>query len=479
MRYKILGKQLSKIFILEAGCMLPPLAVSFFCGEHAAFGAFAVSFFAAAFLGSALFLLCRRADKPRLRESRAIIAVCWISAAIFGAFPFFLSGEIPVLLDAVFESISGFTTTAATVLSDAKIVAMPKSLLLWRSLSAWLGGIGFFSLLFVFAGGNTLLFQAENPDPFEDNATPRFRQNARLFFFIYLSFTLAEFILLLIAGIPVFDSLNIALCTMGTGGFSVQAGSLSAYGSLAEGITAVFMLLSGISLNVYAAMIIAPGIKHLLDDELKTYITMFLAGTLLITVSLWQNNTYPSLFTSLKESAFHTASFLSTTGFSGTQLHTWPAGAKIVIFLLIIAGASAGSAGGGIKSSRGLLLLRESKASLRRLARPNHVEIVTFNKQHVSRSTIHFVNTYLILYIILFGISFLLISLDNLDFFGAASVVIACMSNTGPAFALAGTVSYSELSALTKIILSVNMLMGRLEIYPMLLLFSAKVWRNI
>jgi trk system potassium uptake protein TrkH len=463
--------------------MLAAFAVSMFYGEAVMMKSLLMSAGITFLAGVILGLLSGRDMKIRLRESFVIIAVCWIAMSLMGALPFWLSGVMESFVDCVFESVSGFTTTAASVLVNTG--SAPKGLLFWRSLSLWVGGMGVLVLLTATAliswgEGGTQNLMAENPGPVPGKLVPKLKNNARIIYSVYIGLTALETILLSAGGMPLFDSVLTAMATAGTGGFTIHNASVAAYGSLyIETVITVFMFMCGVNFNIYFFLLVRAFADIRKNEELKVYIGIVLGASLLVALNLSAGGAYPSFFVSLRHSVFQVVSIMSTTGFLTADVALWPSLSRIILFFLMLIGACAGSSAGGLKIARVVLLFKEVKRALFRVIRPRAVTMVKLDGKAVDRYVLHAANAYIVAYFILFALSFIVISADNIDFEGSATVVAACMNNIGAGLGLTDTGKYALFSPLSKLVLMFDMLLGRLEIYPVLLLFSPRTWRHL
>ncbi|MDL2232785.1 TrkH family potassium uptake protein [Ruminococcaceae bacterium OttesenSCG-928-L11] len=486
MNHKILARYLGIVMQMEALLVLPSLLVACVYRETQMIQAFLLS----AGIMAAAGLFCRyvwgknAGRKVRIRESYVLIALGWLVIALMGALPFWFSRQIPSAIDCVFESISGFTTTAATVMTD--VATIPRSLLFWRSFCLWIGGMGVLILLTAteavsWGGGSGVTLNAENPGPVPGKLVPKLKDNARILYGIYAGLTVLELIFLLIGRMPFFDAVMTAMATAGTGGFTVNATSISAYNSpYIEAVVATFMLLCGINFNMHFFLLIRnfSGIRK--NEELKVYGIMLAVAGALVTGNLLGEGVYPSLSQALRHGVFQVISISTTTGFQTANFGSWPNFSRMILFVLMFVGACAGSSGGGLKVARLILLFKDAKRSVLKAVRPRSVSIVKLDGKAVSEELRGATSIYMVLYFLIYCGSFLVVSLDNLDFEGTASVVAACLNNVGAGFGIMGQAGgYSLLSPLSKGMLSLDMLMGRLEIYPLLMLFSRRTWQKI
>ncbi len=417
----------------------------------------------------------------RRKDGFAATALSWIVLSLAGALPLWMSGSIPSYVDAFFESVSGFTTTGATILTD--IEALDNCMLFWRSLSHFLGGMGvivFLLALIPKLGGNAgiNLMKAESTGPEVDKTMPKLRSYAMVLYAIYCGLTLIETILLLCGGMCFFDAVTTAMSTAGTGGFSSYNSSIGYFNSYyLQGVVSVFMLLFGVNFYVYI-LILTRKIKAIFKlEELWYYLGMIAFSTIIIAVNI--AHIYPSAFDSFHQSFFYVNSIMSSTGFAIDNTDKWPELSKAIICVVTCIGACAGSTGGGFKVSRVLILLKEVRKEFRLIVHPNTVQTVKLNGKRLSHEVTRNVSVYLIIYILFVLISTALIALDGFDFTTNLTSVLATVNNTGPGFSMVGSAgNYSQFSILSKIIFIFNMLAGRLELYPLLLIFVPTAWKK-
>lgn len=432
-------------------------------------------------LGSVL-LLAGKNYKPTYyaQEGFAATGISWIVMSLFGALPFRLTGEIPRYIDALFEIVSGFTTTGASILTDVE--ALSRCNLYWRSFSHWLGGMGVLVFLLAVvpaakknAGSGIHLMRAESPGPVVGKFTPHLQQTAKILYILYIALTVLCVVFLLIGGMPLFESLCTAFGTAGTGGFGVYNSSIGGYSSYIQGVVTVFMILFGVNFNIYFLLIMGQFKSVFKNGELRTYIGILLASMIMITVNIY--HIYGNVRESFHHAAFQVASIMTTTGFATVDFEQWPAFSKSILLILMFIGASAGSTGGGLKVSRVIILGKNIFKTISNVLRPKKMRIVKMDGERVSEATCNNVNAYLAVYCVILLVSFLIISIDGYSIGTNFSAVTACFNNIGPGFELVGaTGNYSHFSDLSKLVLLIDMLLGRLEIFPMLVLFSPDLW---
>ena len=415
------------------------------------------------------------------RDGCFIVAASWTALSVFGALPFYLSGYFETIWDSIFEITSGFTTTGATILTD--IEALPKCLLFWRSFSHWIGGMGV--LVFVLAIApladerSMHLLRAEVPGPAVGKLVPRIRETAKILYGVYSVLTLALILLLFLGGMPFFDSVCHAFGAAGTGGFSIKNIGIAHYDSAyIETLLGVFMLLFGINFNIYYFLLIRHVRETLKSEELKWYGAIVIFSTLAIALNVAA--LYPTFEESLRHAFFQVSSILTTTGYTTIDFaQQWPQFSQHLLILLMLIGACAGSTGGGLKISRLILLIKSFIQEIRRIISPRSVRMIRLDGQVVSNETLNSTRVYFISYIMILCVSTLLLSLDGFDFTTNLAAEIACFNNIGPGLGMVGpTGNYSAYSAFSKMLLSSNMLLGRLEIFPILIVFSRSAWRK-
>lgn len=482
MNLRLIVNYIGKILCVEAVLMLPAVIIAIVCGEMHALGAFGVTMAVTFLTGVLLTLIKVKQHSLFAREGFVIVSLSWIALSLFGALPFFLSDAIPSYLDSLFETVSGFTTTGASILTEVE--SLPYSLLYWRSFTHWVGGMGV--LVFMLAilpvsrgsGDSVRLMQAESPGPVVGKLVPTVRRTARILYSIYIALTVLMFILLLCGGMPVFDSIVNAFATAGTGGFGIKNASYAAYDSYyLQTVTAVFMLLFGVNFNIYHLVLLRDFRGILRNEELRLYLIVIVASTVLIAFNT--HDFYTTGFDSLHHAFFQVASIITTTGFATVDFAQWPLFSRVILVLLMLLGACAGSTGGGFKMERILILLKSVKNQIQKLIHPRAVRAVRVNSRAIDEKTISSVSSYLSIYLIISIVSVLILAIDNYSFETATSAVIACFNNIGPGLDAVGPMSnYSKMTVLSKTVLILDMLFGRLEIYPMLLLFVPSTWKK-
>lgn len=468
------------VLIVDAVAMQIGTITSLIYGEKEAWY-FVLTGVVSAILG----VLAIKVKKPKnmvlyQKAGFASTALSWILLSLVGCMPFWLSGEIPSFIDAFYETVSGITTTGATILNDVE--ALSKGMLMWRSFLHWLGGMGVIVFLLAIIpklGGqqNFFLMKAESPGPIIGKAVPRMRNYATMLYGIYITLTALEFILLLFGGLNVFEAINTSFSTAGTGGFGIYNSNAAAFDSYyVQTVIAVFMLLFGINFSVYLCLIARKFKQSLKFEELWIYLGIVAVSTAIIAFNI--SSIYKP-YDAFHQSFFYVSSIISTTGFGLTDVNKWPELSKTVIIILTFIGASAGSTGGGFKISRIILLFKEVRKEFSLLVHPRNVKLVKMDGKAVNHDIMRTTSMYLVLYIGVFAISFLLVSIDNMDFTTSFTAVAANLNNTGPGLGAVGPVgNYADFSILSKIVFIFDMLAGRLEIYPLLLLFAPSAWKK-
>lgn len=478
MNYRMISKILGRVMGVEAALMLGPIITAAVYGESAV--SFLLTMLIAGVLAVVLTLPKLKHTDIYAREGFVSVALSWLLMSLVGVLPFVFSGEIPSYVDAFFEIVSGFTTTGASIILNVE--EMSNSALLWRSLSHWIGGMGV--LVFIMAvlplseERSMHIMRAEVPGPQVGKLVPRIRHSSAITYLIYVALTVILIILLCLGGMPFFDSINHAMATAGTGGFSVKALSIGFYDSAyIDFVTATFMLLFGVNFSIYFLLLMKKFRPALRDSELHLYLGFAAFGT--ITIALNIMDSYDGFWHALRYSYFQVSSIMTTTGFATTDFNHWPAYSKAMLILLMFTGASAGSTGGGLKVSRIVILVRAAGEELGKMLNPRRTVSVRMSGHSVDATTIRCTLVFFAVYIGITFLSTLLISLDGFDLETNFSAVAACISNIGPGIGLVGPMgNYEMFSDFSKLLLSFDMLVGRLEIYPMLLLFLPSTWRR-
>lgn len=407
------------------------------------------------------------------KDGYVMVALSWIVLSVCGAVPIYLTGEIPSYIDALFEIVSGFTTTGSTIMNDVEILCHAS--IFWRLFTHWIGGMGilvFVLAILPLAGGYAInILKAESPGPNADRMVSSVSTTARYLYLIYGAITLIEMILLKISGLPFFDSLVLSFATAGTGGFGILNSSFGSYTSIQQIIATVFMLLFGVNFSIYYGILVGKAREMLKSEELKMYVAIIIGAIVLISLNIIHY--YTNIFEVLKHASFQVASIITTTGFSSTDFNEWPMFSKTILVTLMFIGAMAGSTGGGIKVSRIILLAKDVKNSVMTAINPRRVRVIKFESKRVDDETMTSVKSFLALYVGVFVVSLLIISLDDFSYQVNFTAVAATINNIGPGLDMIGPVgNFAAFSNLSKIILIFDMLAGRLELLPMIILFS-------
>ncbi len=483
MNYKMMGRFIGQVIAIETVFMLPALIISAWRGESGAVTGFLYTMLCMVILSALLLLTCRNA--PRIfgaREGLVCVALGWVSLSLLGCLPFYISGQIPRFMDAFFETVSGFTTTGSSILNNVE--ALSKGLLYWRSFSHWLGGMGVlvFLLAIVPAGGGDRgftmhLLRAESPGPDVGKLVPKMRQTATILYLIYIGLTVINVIFLLAGGMDFFESLCTAFGTAGTGGFGIRNDSIASHSPYIQNVCTVFMFLFGINFSCYYLLLLGQFKSIFKDEELRLYIGLAALTVVLIVLNI--RSMYDSLSETIRHAAFQVSSIMTTTGFATTDFDLWPSFSKGLLLMLMVVGACAGSTGGGLKCARVLLLFKSLRRNIRQVLNPRKVMVVRNNHKVVDEKVLANTNAYLAAYVIIIIVSFLLISLDGFSTGTNISAVLACFNNIGPGLEAVGpTCNFSAYSDFSKLVLILDMLAGRLEIFPILVLFSRNTWRK-
>ena len=478
MNYRMISYTLGWVLNFEAGLMLLPLICSLIYQE-ACTESFIISIFICLLFGFPLVLKRPKKLDMYSKEGFIIVALAWIVMSIFGCLPFLLSGAIPNVTDAFFETVSGFTTTGASILKEVE--SLPKGILFWRSFTHWIGGMGVLvflvAILPLSGGDNMYLMKAESPGPSVTKLVPRVKSTAKILYGLYAVLTLTLIVFLLAGKMPLFEAITTAFGTAGTGGFGIKNNSIAGYSSYIQIVVTVFMILFGVNFSIYYLILMKKFKDIFRSDEFKTYFIIIFTATALIAINSYSH--FDGISSAIKHSAFQVGSIITTTGFSTVDYNQWPEFSKTIIVLLTFIGASAGSTGGGIKISRILILLKTIKKELKIAAHPKTVHKVTLDGHPIEHEVMRSANVYMIAYIAIFVVVLLMISFDNFDFTTNFTAVATTINNVGPGLNKIGPVeNFSIFSPFSKLILSFTMLIGRLEVFPMLVLFAPSKWKR-
>ena len=480
------------LLLSEAAFMLLPLAAALIYGDST-IPSFLITIGILCISG---LLLVRFKPKDKTiyaRDGMIIVALGWIMLSLFGALPFFISGEIPNYLNALFETVSGFTTTGASILSDVE--ALSKSSLFWRSFTHWLGGMGV--LVFMMAvlplaggGGDLHLMKAESPGPSVGKLVPKSNKTARILYYIYIALTVACMIFLKLCGMSLFESITLSFGTAGTGGFGIVNDSFASYSPYCQTVVTVFMTLFGVNFNLYFLLIFKKFKDALKCEEVWVYLGIFTTAAIAIALNIY--NQFGSFSVALRHAAFQVSAVMTTTGFSTTDFNQWPEFSRTIMIMLMCVGACAGSTGGGFKISRVIILLKNAAKECRSLSHPRSVKVLKFEGSRVKDETIRSTSAYLVIYVFIFCISVVILSLDKTDMLTNITSTISALNNIGPnlgprlaegvqaGYGAGGPFSnYGTFSSLSKIVLIFDMLLGRLELFPIIVLLTpSKKLRN-
>ena len=480
MNKKMVIRILGVVMGLEAALLMVPFIVGIIYNEPST-----VHFLYASLICFVLYLSLSRIQVTKkviyAKEGFVITSLAWIFMSLLGALPLYSSGAIPSYIDAVFEIVSGFTTTGSSILTS--IEDLPHCMIFWRSFTHWIGGMGVlvFILSVVKLQGddhNMHLMRAESPGPIVGKLVPKIRNTASLLYGIYTFMTVLLIVLLAITGMPIFDAICNAFGTAGTGGFGILNAGIGQYNNVVwEVIITIFMFLFGVNFNMYFFLLMGDFKGMFKCEEVKWYVAITFTFITLITLNLWPF--YGNIFEALRHSSFQVSSIITTTGFASTDFNLWPQFSKTLLFILMFIGACAGSTGGGVKISRWMIIIKKLRNTITKVLHPRSVKIVTLEGKAVDDDVINEVFVFFLLFMLVFFVSFILVSLDGFDFESTISAVSACLGNVGPGFGMVGPLgNFSEFSNLSKIVLSLAMLFGRLEIFPMLITLTPKTYRR-
>ncbi len=478
MNYRIILYTLGWVLNIEAVCMLVPLAGAVAFGE-AYIPVYILCALICLAFGVPLTVKSPKNTGMYAREGLVTVSLSWIVISIFGALPFVITGYIPNFIDALFETVSGFTTTGATVLTD--IEALPKSLLLWRSFTHWIGGMGVLvflvAILPLCGGKNMHLLRAESTGPSVSKLVPKVGSSAKILYGIYTILTMLQVVLLVAGKMPFFEALTTAFGTAGTGGFAVKNSSIAEYSPYIQNVVSVFMIIFGIDFTVYYLILMRKFKEAFSSEEAKVYLGIIAVSTVVVAFNCY--GMYSSVGENLTHSLFQVSSIITTTGFTTKDFDKWPQLSTTILTMIMFVGACAGSTGGGMKVSRILILVKSMFKEIRDVVRPNSIHKIKFSGRTVESEVIKTVNGYAVAYAAVFAVSLLLVSLDNFNFTTNFTAVAATINNVGPGLAGVGPASnFAGYGTLSTLVLIFDMLVGRLEVFPMLVLLSAHTWRK-
>ena len=480
MNVSIIRRILGYVLILEAVMLILPCIVALIYGEDEVKSFLIVAAICLA-VGAAMGLKKPKDDLFYLKEGCVATGFSWIFLSLFGCLPFVISGVIPNFIDALFETVSGFTTTGASILSDVE--SLPKSMLFWRSFTHWIGGMGILVFLLAIVplsggtGSNINLMKAESPGPSVGKIRPKMRTTASYLYLMYISITVLEIILLVLGRMPLFDAVTTAFGTAGTGGFGIKNDSMGSYSPYIQWVVTVFMIAFGVNFNVYFLLIFGQFKRALSVDEIRWYFLLIFCSIGVLFAATF--NVYDNPSESLRHSAFQVASIITTTGFSTADFNMWHGASKTVLVMLMFVGACAGSTGGGIKVSRFVVAGKGVLREIRRYVHPKSIENMKMDGKPLDKSVIKATNIYLITFMFVFTLSTFLVSLEGHDLLTNFTSVAATMNNIGPGLELVGpTRNFSFFNPFTKLVFIFDMLAGRLELFPMLLIVNPVLWKD-
>ena len=478
MNYSIVFYIIGWILNLEAAFMSLGCITALIYGEKAGWS-FVVSILLCLVIGLPLTVRKPSSHIFYLRESFVSTALGWIALSCMGALPFLFSGVLHNPVDALFETVSGFTTTGSSIFTDVEV--LPRCILFWRSFTHWIGGMGVLVFLLILpplaVGGRMNLMKAESPGPSVSRLVPKVQATAKILYILYVIMTLVEIVLLLAGGMPLFDSLTITFGTAGTGGFGIKNDSCAGYTTYQQVVITIFMILFGVNFNFYFLLAVKKGRQALQSEEVRAYLLIILAAILLIAVNI--RGYFAHFGQAVQQSAFQVGSIITTTGYATTDFNLWPEFSRTILVMLMFVGACAGSTGGGIKVYRLLIMVKTVKKELRQLLHPRSIKKIQIDGKAVEHEVVRSTNVFLIVYLLIFIFSILLVSLDNKDLITNFTAVAATLNNIGPGLGDVGPLgNFSGFSNFSKLVMTFDMLAGRLELFPLLLLFMRSTWKK-
>ena len=478
MNYAMIAYVIGWILNCEGFLMLLPCLTAVIYQETAGFS------FAAAMALCFLFGVPLTVRKPKnmvfyTKEGFVSVSLSWIVLSVMGSLPFLFSGSITNPVDALFETVSGFTTTGASILSDVE--ALPRCILFWRSFTHWIGGMGvlvfILSLLPLTGGYHMNLMKAESPGPSVEKLVPKIQSTAKILYSIYVAMTILEVLLLLAGNMPLFDALTTTFATAGTGGFGLKNDSMASYSPYLQNVVTVFMILFGINFNFYFLLLMRKPKKAMKNEEVRCYLAIIAITISIITFNI--RGLYPSIMEAFQQAAFQVGSIITTTGFATTDFNTWPQVSRTILVMLMFVGACAGSTGGGIKVSRFVILLKTVNKELHLFLHPKGVRKISMDGKVVEHEVVRSINVFMTAYVLVFAFSILLVGFDNHDLITNFTAVAATLNNIGPGLELVGpSQNFGLFSDPAKCVLIFDMLAGRLELFPLLLLFVKDTWKR-
>ena len=478
MNYSMISYILGWIFNFEAAFMLLPGITAIIYRERDGL-AFLVTMIICLAIGIPLTRTKRKNRVFHAKEGAVTVALSWLVLSIAGALPFVISGSIPHPVDALFETVSGFTTTGASILSDVE--SLSHCILLWRSFTHWIGGMGvlvFILCLLPLTGGYHMnLMKAESPGPSVSKLVPKVQSTAKILYTIYILMTVVEMVFLLLGGMPLFDTLCLSFGTAGTGGFGIKNDSIASYSTYNQIVITVFMILFGVNFNAYYLLLSKKVMQAAKNEEVRYYLGII--GLAIVAIAVNTRGMFTSFGRAFQQAAFQVGSIITTTGYATTDFNVWPVFSKTILVILMFVGACAGSTGGGIKVSRLLILCKSARKELQLYLHPNAVKKIKMDEKAIPHEVVRATNMFLFVYIMIFVTSLLVISLDNLDMISNFTAITATLNNIGPGLSVVGPASnFSMMSYLSKTVLIFDMLAGRLELFPVLVLLSPGTWKR-
>lgn len=480
MSFGIVIRVLGNLLLVEAGLMIPPLLISLYNGESCT-TAFLFSIIITGAAGLIMMISSKYKKGMKAKEGLMIVALGWILASLFGSLPFIFSGSIPSFVEAFFETVSGFTTTGATIIDNVEI--LPKGILFWRSFTHWIGGMGILvftvALIPTLGVGGFKIFKIESPGPAPDRIVPKVRETAKVLYKTYFVITILQITFLLFGGMPLFDSAAHTFGTVGTGGFSIKNASIGAYDSTyIHVVIGFFMILAGVNFSLYYALFKGRWKEVLRDSELRLYLGVIFISMVLVAINI-NISVYQNVGLSLKKAFFQVVSIMTTTGFSTVDFNQWPMFSKFILFALMLIGGSAGSTAGGMKVIRVLVVLKLIKREISKMFHPRAVIPVKIGKKVIPDETVNSIFSFLGIYMIVFILGTILISLEGFGFKTSITAVASAISNIGPGLGMVGPAqTYSQFSSAGKLLLSFLMLLGRLEFFTIIALLAPTTWKK-
>ncbi|MCD8181414.1 MAG: TrkH family potassium uptake protein [Firmicutes bacterium] len=479
MNYRMIAYSVGRILVAVAATMTIPLVLSIYYGERNA-AAYLIPMLISLAIGALVSIKTPKNKSFFVREGFIIVALAWIGISLIGALPFYISGQIPKYVDCFFETVSGFTTTGSSILPNVENLS--KSLLFWRSFTHWLGGMGV--LVFTMAifsakdTRTTYMMKAEMPGPIVGKLVSKWQFSARILYLMYIALTVLEIIFLLFGGMPLFDSVVHAFGTAGTGGFGIKNSSIAFYNSAyIDYVISIFMILFGMNFNIFYLMLIRKFVQIKDNEEIRWYLCIIAASAVIISLNILPM--YKSFGESFRYAFFQVSSVMTTTGYSTADFAKWPMLSQMILVILMVIGGCAGSTGGGMKVVRVMILSKIMVRTIKNTASPRSVFSVKTDGKQLEASVVRGIMAYLVVYVMFAGISLIIVSLDNMDFTTTVTAVLATMNNIGPGLGVVGPAgNFAAFSPLSKVVLSVGMLAGRLEFYPILILFSPYTWKR-